>query len=158
MGHQDIVSNARGTSAETFIVTQEGDDKFFVSSDACEDQSTANSVEVLYGVLDYTERDLHLKSDGGRHRLMISDNPGIPNLFAMSQIRAKGVGSRGYAELTRSSLENLADGLGNIFFSTATDTGNWRRKCIQLSHRVKKTLRGMKGGHPTLKAICNSTQ
>ena len=125
MGHQNIVSNVRGTSAETFIVTQEGDDIFFLSSDAYEDETTAGTVDILYGVLDYMEKDLHLDSQSGRHRLMISDNPGNETLFETSQWRAKGVGSRGYAVLTKSSLENLADALGNIYFNTTEDAGNW---------------------------------
>ncbi len=48
MGHQDIVANVRGMSAETFIVTQEGDYKFFIGSDANEDGTTAGSVDVLH--------------------------------------------------------------------------------------------------------------
>jgi len=114
MGHQDIVVNARGTSAETRIVTQEGWDKFFVGSDADENTTTASSVDVLYGVLDYIEGDLRLEANSGRHRLMMSD------IFSLIP---KGFGSVGYAELTRLSLESLADNLGNIYFTAMG--GNW---------------------------------
>ena len=115
MGHQYTVTNVRGISAETSIPTQEGDDTFFVSSDACEDNTTTDSVEALFQLLDYVNRDLAFISQEGCHRLMIPDNPGIPNLFARSQTQAKGLASRRYAELTTSSLENLADDVGNIF-------------------------------------------
>lgn len=116
MGHgQDIVSNVRGTSAETYINTQEGDDKFFLASDADEVNVTAAFPEVLYGFLDYMEGDLHISSGRGRHRLLMSD--------AFSVID-KGVGSKGQAELTDSSLLNLADNIGNIYFS-ANGAGNW---------------------------------
>lgn len=114
MGHQTIVSNIRGTSAkETHIVTQEGDDKFFVASDANEDVSTATDTTVLYGLLDYIEGDLYIQSDSGRHRLLMSDSfSTIP----------KGVGSGGFAVLSNSSLTNLGDGLGDVFYTTS---GNW---------------------------------
>ena len=114
MGHQSIVSNVRGTSAITRIVTQEGNDKFFVGGDANENITTASYIDVLYGVLDYIERDLYLEAQSGRHRLLMSD--------VFSDI-AKGVGSRGYAKLTRASLEDLADNLGNVYFTA--DSGNW---------------------------------
>jgi len=114
MGHQNIVSNIRGTSAETHIFTQEGDDHFFVSSDANESNETLVSAEVLYGVLDYMERDLHIHCDSGRHRLFMSD--------AFSWI-GKG-GPSNEAILTNSSLLNLADNLGNIYFAAGA-LGNW---------------------------------
>jgi len=114
MGHQDIVSNIRGTSAKTLVKTQEGNDKFFVGSDADENITTAASVDVIYGVLDYIEQDLLIESQSGRHRLLISDK---------FSALAKGGGSTGYAKLTRSSLENLADNLGNIYFTA--ENGNW---------------------------------
>ncbi len=63
----------RGTSAETFIVFQNGDDKAFVSSDVDENVTTADSVDNLLGVIDYIEKDLHLIFDGGRHGLLIYD-------------------------------------------------------------------------------------
>jgi hypothetical protein len=104
----------RGTSAETFIVFQNGDDKAFVSSDADENVTTADSVDHLFGVLDYIEKDLHLICNGGRHRLLISD--------AFSSI-AKGVSLNGPAVLTNSSLVNLAKNLGGIYYSA--NNGNW---------------------------------
>ena len=56
----------RGTSAETFIVFQNGNDKAFVSSDVDENVTTADSVDHLFGVLDYIEKDLHLICNGGQ--------------------------------------------------------------------------------------------
>ena len=103
----------RGTSAETFIVFQNGDDKAFVSSDADENVTTADSVDHLFGVLDYIEKDLHLICNGGRHRLLISD--------AFSS--AKGVRLNGPAVLTNSSLVNLDKNLGGIYLSA--NNGNW---------------------------------
>lgn len=116
MGQQDIVTNVRGTSAETRIVTQGGDDKIFISSDADEDITTALTVDILHGRLDYIESDLYVESNGGRHRLLMSDS--------LSDI-AKGAGSNGPAELTRSSLVKLADNLGNIHFSIDETAGDW---------------------------------
>lgn len=113
-GKQDIVANVRGTSAETFIVFQNGDDKAFVSSDADASVTTADAVDHLFGVLDYIEKDLHLVCNGGRHRLLISD--------AFSTI-AKGVTLNGPAVLTNSSLVNLAENLGGIYYSAKN--GNW---------------------------------
>jgi hypothetical protein len=113
-GYQNIVANIRGTSAETFFESQSGDDKVFVSSDADENATTAESVDILFGVLDYIENNLHIQCNLGRHRLLISD--------AFSSI-AKGAELNGPAVLTKSSLENLADKLGNIYYS-AMD-GNW---------------------------------
>ena len=111
---QDIFSNVRGTSAETFIVFQNGNDKAFVSSDADENVTTADSVDHLFGVLDYIKKDLHLICNGGCHRLLISD--------AFSSI-AKGVSLNGPAVLTNSSLVNLAKNLGCIYYSA--NNGNW---------------------------------
>jgi hypothetical protein len=85
-----------------------------VSSDADENATTAETVDRLFGVLDYIEKNLHIQCNRGRHRLLISD--------AFSSI-AKGVGSRGPAMLTESSLENLNDNLGNIYYSA--NDGNW---------------------------------
>jgi hypothetical protein len=113
-GYQNIVANIRGTSAETFIESQSGDDKIFVSSDADENATTAESVDILFGVLDYIENNLHIQCNRGRHRLLISD--------AFSSI-AKGVGLNGPAVLTNSSLEHLADNVGNIYYSAMG--GNW---------------------------------
>ena len=113
MGHEDTLSNIRGTSAETFIVTQEGDDTFFLSSDANEVPDTADLADILLGHLDYLEKDLHIITQDGRHRLFMSDTfSAIP----------KGVGSAGHAVLSKDSLLNLSDDLGNIYFST---NGNW---------------------------------
>lgn len=113
-GYQNIVANIRGTSAETFFESQSGDDKVFVSSDADENATTADSVDRLFGVLDYIQNNLHIQCNRGRHRLLISDT--------FSSI-AKGVGLNGPAVLTKSSLENLADNLGNIHYSSMD--GNW---------------------------------
>ena len=113
-GEQEIVVNVRGTSAETFIETQDSDDRIFVSSDADLDVTNAESVDVLFGILDYVEEDLHFECNGGVHRLMISD--------VFSTI-PKGVGTEGPAELTESSLLNLADNLGNIEF--VASSGNF---------------------------------
>lgn len=115
MGHQDIVSNIRGTSASyTFIETQEGDDKFFVASDANENGTGAPSTTVLYGLLDYIEGDLFIQSKTGQHRLLMSDSfSDIP----------KGVGTNGFAVLSNSSLINLGDNVGDIFYSSFG--GNW---------------------------------
>lgn len=114
MGHQTIVSNIRGTSAETFLVTQEGYDKFFISSDANESALTANDTTVLYGFLDYIEEDVHIESNSGRHRLLMSDTfSTIP----------KGVGSNGMATLSNSALLDLGDKVGDIYYSATG--GNW---------------------------------
>ena len=113
-GEQGIVANIRGTSAETFIESQNGDDKVFVSSEADENVNTADTVDRLFGVLDYIGGNLHLQCNGGRHRMLISD---------MFSTIAKGVGVQGPAVLTDSSLENLASNLGNIYYSA--NGGNW---------------------------------
>ena len=115
MGRQDIVANIRGTSALTRVETQGGDDSFFVGSDANESIETANSVDVLFGVLDYIERDLEIFANGGHHRLFISD---------MFSTIVKGTGERGRIELTHNILSNLADDLGDIYFSVS-ENGNW---------------------------------
>jgi hypothetical protein len=108
------VSNIRGTSAETFLVTQEGYDKFFISSDANESALTANDTTVLYGFLDYIEEDVHIESNSGRHRLLMSDTfSTIP----------KGVGSNGMATLSNSALLDLGDKVGDIYYSATG--GNW---------------------------------
>ena len=121
MGHQDITSNVRGTSAATYLYTQEGHDKFFLASDAVENETTSSTTDVLYGFLDYMGKDLHILAGSGRHRLLMSD--------AFSTV-AKGRGVGGPAELTNSSLTNLHETLGNIYFDFSTnDTldvdGNW---------------------------------
>jgi len=113
-GKQGIVANIRGTSAETFIESQNGDDKVFVSSDADEKVDTADTADRLFGVLDYIGGNLHLQFNGGRHRMLISD---------MFSTIAKGVGLHGPAVLTDSSLENLSSNLGNIYYSA--NGGNW---------------------------------
>lgn len=115
MGHQEIVSNIRGTTAiKTYITTQEGDDKFFVASDANENTTTARTVEVSFGTLDYFEGDLHLEGQSGRHRLFISDR---------NSTTPKGIGADGPAVLSSSALEHLADNLGNIYYDA--NGGNW---------------------------------
>ena len=113
MGHQDVVVNIRGTSAETTnVTTQEGNDKVFISSDAAEDEDSVGDAEVLYGVLDYINGDLYVNVGTGRHRLFMSDSfSDIP----------KGVGTDGIVHMTNSSLMNLADELGNIYFDTGGD-------------------------------------
>lgn len=117
MGQQDIVANIRGTSASnTHITLQDGDDKIFISSDADENIMTAGDTDVLYGTLDYIEGDLYIHSHAGRHRLMMSDK---------NSYYSKGVGINGPAELNRSSLIDLADNLGNIYFTINETAGNW---------------------------------
>jgi hypothetical protein len=115
LGYQgDVVGNIRGTTADTYIETQDGDDKFFIASDANENHATALPVRVLYGLLDYIEGDLHLNLNAGQHRLLMSDSfSAIP----------KGVGSNGFAVLSNSSLINLGDAVGDIFYSSLG--GNW---------------------------------
>ena len=96
---KDIVGNIRGSLANhTYIVTQGGDDKIFMSSDANENHDTALEVEVLYGLLDYIRGELHIELNTGRHRLFMSD--------CFSEI-SKGVGTNGFVEITNSSITNL---------------------------------------------------
>lgn len=119
MGDHDIVTNVRGTTADTTIVTQSGDDTFFVSSEANQNTANAGTVDFLHGWLDYLEDDLHLVSSTGRHRLMISDEKSkVP----------KGVGIDGNLEfgpatLTKDSLRNLHPALGDIYFTA--NGGHW---------------------------------
>ena len=97
--YKDIVGNIRGSLANhTYIVTQGGDDKIFMSSDANENHDTALEVEVLYGLLDYIRGELHIELNTGRHRLFMSD--------CFSEI-SKGVGTNGFVEITNSSITNL---------------------------------------------------
>jgi hypothetical protein len=113
LGYQgDVVGNIRGTTADTYIETQGGDDKFFIASDANENQETALTASVLYGVLDYIEGDLHIDLKGGSHRLLVSD--------CFSAI-PKGVGAAGPVEITNASIENLGDDVGNIYFTTSSN-------------------------------------
>ena len=114
MGHQNIVCNVRGTSAETFITTQEGDDSIFISSDASVSVEEARSIPIIYGWLDYLHRNLHVEAGLGRHRLLMSDE---------SSDVPKGHGIYGFAQLNSSSLKNLTDDLGNIYFNA--EDGNW---------------------------------
>lgn len=115
LGYQgDVVGNIRGTTADTYIETQDGDDKFFIASDANENHETALPVRVLYGLLDYIEGDLHLNLNRGRHRLLVSD--------CFSAI-PKGVGTLGFVQVTNSSIENLGDSFGNIYFTASSN--NW---------------------------------
>lgn len=111
MGHTDTVVNVRGTSAtsSTYITTQGGDDRFFISSDANENASTAATQDILYGELSYFERELHLFPNEGRHRLLMSDS--------FSTV-ARGVDSGNFAELTSSSLTNMSDGIAPIYFDS----------------------------------------
>ena len=114
LGQGNIVANIRGTTANhTYIESQSGDDKFFISSDANENTDTALSVEVLYGLLDYIEGDLHIEFNSGRHRLFLSD---------CFSVHPKGVGTNGFVEITNSSIMNLGDDLGNIYFSASNGT------------------------------------
>ena len=112
----NVVGNIRGTSANhTYIETLFGeDDKFFISSDANENHDTALSVDVLYGLLDYIRGDLHIELNSGRHRLFVSD------CFSLIP---KGAGTNGFLEITNSSIINLGDEFGDIFFSTYG--GHW---------------------------------
>ena len=114
MGHQDIVCNIRGTSAETFVTTQEGDDSIFISSDANVIVEEAKNIPIIYGWLDYIHRNLHIEVGTGRHRLLMSD--------VFSDV-PKGHGFYGFAQLNSSSLKNLTDDLGNIYFNA--EDGNW---------------------------------
>jgi len=50
-GKQGIVANIRGTSAATFIESQNGNDKVFVSSDADETADTADTVDCFVFML-----------------------------------------------------------------------------------------------------------
>jgi hypothetical protein len=68
----------------------------------------------LYGLLDYIEGDLHLNLNRGRHRLLVSD--------CFSAI-PKGVGTLGFVQVTNSSIENLGDSFGNIYFTASSN--NW---------------------------------
>lgn len=101
----NVVGNIRGSTANhTYIDTlfgdesQSGGDQIFISSDANENHSTALSVEVLYGLLDYIRGELHIELNSGRHRLFVSD--------CFSEI-PKGIGSNGFVEITNSSIINL---------------------------------------------------
>ena len=115
LGYQgDVVGNIRGTTADTFIETRDGDDKFFIASDANENHETALPVRVLYGLLDYIEGDLHIDLNSGHHRLLVSD------CFC---VIPKGMGTAGFVEVTNSSIENLGDSFGNIYFTASSD--NW---------------------------------
>ena len=110
----NVVGNIRGTSANnTFIDMQDGDDKIFVSSDANENHASALSADVLYGLLDYVEGELHIEVNGGRHRLFVSD---------CFSLLSKGVGNGGFVEITNSSITNLGDAFGDIFFSASSGT------------------------------------
>ena len=112
----NVVGNIRGTSAtRTYIETLFGeDDKFFISSDANENHDTALNVDILYGLLDYIRGDLHIELNTGRHRLFVSD------CFSLIP---KGAGSNGFIEITNSSITNLGDEFGDIFFSASG--GHW---------------------------------
>lgn len=103
-----------GTSAITAITTQTGDDTVFISSEANENITTARTVDVLLGWLDYIEQDLFVNVTTGRHRLLMSDE---------KSIYAKG-SQTVPAVLTSQSLTNLLDTLGDIYFYTS-GTGNW---------------------------------
>ena len=70
---------------------------------------------MLLGWLDYIEKDLTVNVQSGRHRLLLSDKD--------SQV-GKGFSSNNLpALLTRNSLTNLHDELGDIYFDAAG--GNW---------------------------------
>jgi hypothetical protein len=117
LGYQgNVVANIRGTTANhTYIEALSGeDDKIFISSDANENHDTALEVEVLYGLLDYIRGNLHIELNAGRHRLFVSD--------CFSEI-PKGVGTNGFLEITNSSITNLGDEFGDIYFSTSG--GHW---------------------------------
>ena len=105
----------RGTSAnQTYIETNTGDDKIFISSDAMENAYSASDSESLYGVLDYIQGELHIEVNGGRHRLFVSD--------CFSTI-PKGVGPNEFVKITNSSITNLGEEIGDIFFSSSG--GHW---------------------------------
>ena len=117
IGDHDSVMNIRGTSATTEVTSQSGDDYVFISSDAdVLDIPEAEALEVLLGWVDYMEEDLTVIAGSGRNRLMISDE---------KSTIAKGVGSNGPATMTSTSLTDLADELGNIYFSASGSDGLW---------------------------------
>ena len=113
LGDASTVVNVRGTSATTSITTQQSDDFIFISSEANQDVSNADVVDVLLGWLDYIEQDLHINANGGRHRMLISDEK--------SEI-SKGA-AENPAHLQSESLTELASNLGDIFFNATG--GNW---------------------------------
>ncbi|GAX18396.1 hypothetical protein FisN_2Lh003 [Fistulifera solaris] len=104
-----IVVNVRGTTAITTITTQDGDDAFFVSSEANENVMTSSTVDFLHGWLDYIENDLFLNAASGRHRLLISDES---SYFG-----------KGPAILSSTSFTAIHEDVGDIFFTA--DGGNW---------------------------------
>lgn len=114
-GDLGVVLNVRGTSATsmTTITTQTGDDYLFLSSEANEDQSTCQTIDHLLGWLDYMEYDLTVNTDTGRHRLLLSDE--------RSTI-AKGRSDEEPMTLTKDSLTNIHENVGDFFFTT---NGNW---------------------------------
>ena len=105
----------RGTSANhTFIETQDGDDKIFISSDAMENSHSASEAETLYGLLDYIQGELHIEVNKGRHRLFVSD---------CFSVIPKGVGPNGFVKITNSSITDLGEEFANVFFSSSG--GHW---------------------------------
>ena len=111
----NVVGNIRGSTANnTYIETQNGDDKIFISSDANENHATALTAEVLYGLLDYIRGDLHIEVNEGRHRLFVSD------CFSLIP---KGADSEGFVEITNSSITNLGEDFSDIFFTSTG--GHW---------------------------------
>jgi hypothetical protein len=113
MGAAGTVLNIRGTSADTSIKTQSADDYVFISSEANQDNTNAGTVDVLLGWLDYVHGDLTVEVGNGRHRLMISDERSNSSMASEAAP----------AVLSRSSLTNVKDNVGNIFFSA--EGGNW---------------------------------
>jgi hypothetical protein len=104
-----VVVNVRGTTANTSITTQGGDDDVFISSEANENVTTSSSVDFLHGWLDYIERHLTINVGKGRHRLMISDE-------------SSKVG-KGPAIFSNNSFTAIHKDVADIFF--AANGGNW---------------------------------
>ncbi|CAB9505197.1 Kringle domain [Seminavis robusta] len=113
MGAGDTILNIRGSTATTKITTQSLDDYIFISSEANQDSSNAASVDVLLGWLDYLEEDVTVEAGSGRHRLMMSDEKSSISMAAEGDP----------AVLTSTSLTNIKEGLGNIYFSA--EGGHW---------------------------------
>lgn len=111
------VLNVRGTTATTTrIFTKEEDDFVFISSDANENPSTAETTDFLEGWCDYIEADLGIVANGGRNRLMISDE---------SSSIAKGAASTNRMKLQNTSLTDIHATLGDISFTA--ENGDWSR-------------------------------
>eukprot|EP01125_Pyxidicula_operculata_P009746 TRINITY_DN31_c1_g1_i5.p1 TRINITY_DN31_c1_g1~~TRINITY_DN31_c1_g1_i5.p1 ORF type:complete len:5333 (+),score=1101.56 TRINITY_DN31_c1_g1_i5:1885-15999(+) len=108
-GSGDEVVNVRGTTAETKLYLNGGDEDIFLSSDANLGSSNSTSTRKLAGFLDYFEADISIIAGDGRHKLMISDQDSL-------------LDASGNAVLSSSSLTGQA--LNDIYYSSST-TGNF---------------------------------